>query len=52
MKKIYTLLVCLACLGNLTAQTSGGPDAFGYTWKGSDDIAGPTYNWINEPTCF
>ncbi len=47
MKKIYTLLVCLVCLGNLTAQTSGGPDAFGYTWKGSDDVAGPTYNWID-----
>src|SRR4051812_21046035 len=27
------------------AQTSGGPDQYGYTWKNSADANGPAYNW-------
>lgn len=26
---------------------SGGPDAYGYTWKDSDDAGGPIYGWID-----
>lgn len=32
----------------LQAQTSGGPDAYGYTWKNIDHgTAPPTFNWID-----
>jgi hypothetical protein len=47
MKKLYMIL-CLFVLGtvNLIAQTTGGPDAYGYVWRNNLDAQGPTYNWI------
>lgn len=29
------------------AQTSGGPDTYGYTWKNQLAAGGPTYNWVD-----
>lgn len=47
--KSFFWLVVSGCfmLQPLYAQTSGGPDDFGYTWKTSDDPDGPTFEWID-----
>ncbi len=46
-KTLLALLAIVAVTGALQAQTSGGPDAFGYTWKTNLDPNGPTFNWID-----
>lgn len=51
MKK--SLLFALSVLFSpalLIAQTSGGPDAYGYTWVNSDDLNGPTFDWVDIST--
>lgn len=42
------MILCLfvLCTVNLIAQTTGGPDAYGYVWRNNLDAQGPTYNWI------
>jgi len=50
MKKIYLLLVTGLAMFSGMAQTSGGPDAYGYEWRNSNDAQGPTYNWIDITT--
>lgn len=52
MKVIYTTIffffICSSlALQSVNAQTSGGPDDYGYSWKNSDDAEGPAYEWID-----
>ncbi len=34
-------------VGEVGIDATGGPDAFGYTWKDSDTVGGPAFNWID-----
>jgi hypothetical protein len=45
MKKLFLLFMLLPIWA--MAQTSGGPDNYGYVWRNSLDAQGPTYNWID-----
>jgi hypothetical protein len=50
MKKNLHLFLIAAMLlisAFANAQTSGGPDTYGYTWRNNSDVAGPVYNWID-----
>lgn len=47
MKKTSLFICALRCIQFLYSQTSGGPDAYGYSWKTSPHPTGPTYNWVD-----
>lgn len=47
MKNILLFICAFSCIQFLYSQTSGGPDAYGYTWKTSAHPTGPTYNWVD-----
>lgn len=49
MKHLSLLIFSMLCLCSSFAQTSGGPDAYGYIWKNSlnTDPDAPVYNWID-----
>ncbi len=47
--KSFLWLVVGGCflLQPLLAQTAGGPDDYGYTWKTSDAPDGPAFEWVD-----
>ena len=51
MKKLFTLLLAMvSASGSLFAQTSGGPDSYGYVWRNNTDPSGPAYKWYDLST--
>ncbi len=49
-KTVLLLIIAFALAINLQAQTTGGPDTYGYIWRDSNDPNGPTVNWIDLTT--
>jgi hypothetical protein len=47
MKKLLLSIVLFLAGASAFAQTSGGPDAYGYIWRDNNDAQGPAYNWID-----
>lgn len=49
-KNVLLVLILFIAAFSANAQTSGGPDTYGYMWYDSNDPNGPAYNWIDITT--
>ncbi len=52
MRNLFLLCLLASAIGAGSgfAQTNGGPDAYGYVWRNSNDAQGPAYGWIDITT--
>src|SRR5688572_9342877 len=45
--RYLTCLILIFLQFDISGQTAGGPDQFGYTWRNSLNPMGPLFNWID-----